>query len=202
MRSTLLSLKDQSSRSSAARSHLINSHKVDSLEVSHWEGVSMDLTDEQWSVVSSIVPELPKRRDGRGRPWRCSRAVLNGILWILRTGAPWQDLPDRYPPWQTCHRRFQRWVSDGTLEHILHALAEDLHERGGLDLNECFIHFIDGMFVAARKEGDTRARPSGAEVRNSWQWQTALVFLSPHTPKVLRRTDQIERKPKLKTGVR
>ena len=52
----------------------------------------MDLTDKQWSVVSSIMPELLKRRDGRGRPWRCSRAVLDGILWILRTGAPWYNL--------------------------------------------------------------------------------------------------------------
>lgn len=52
----------------------------------------MDLTDKQWYVVSSIMPELPKRRDSRGRPWRCSRAVLNGILWKLRTSAPWYDL--------------------------------------------------------------------------------------------------------------
>ena len=91
----------------------------------------MDLTEDQWSVVSSILPELPKHRDGRGRPWRCSRAVLDGILWILRTGAPWHDLPGQYPPYQTCHRRFQRWVVDGTLEHILNMLAEDLYHRGG-----------------------------------------------------------------------
>lgn len=147
----------------------------------------MDLTDEQWSVVSLVIPELPKRPDGRGRPWRCNRAVLNGILWILRAGAPWQELPDRYPPYQTCHRRFQRWVADGTLEHILHALAEDLHHRGGLDLSECFLRFTDSMFVVAQKRGNTWARPSWAEVRNSWQWQTALVLLSPHTPKALRR---------------
>jgi len=50
----------------------------------------------------------PRRRsDGRGRPWRDTRAVVNGVLWILRTGAPWHDLPNRYPPYQTCHRRFQ-----------------------------------------------------------------------------------------------
>ena len=108
----------------------------------------MDLTDEQWSLVSPLLPACPKRRDGRGRPWRCNRAVLNGILWILRTGAPWHDLPDRYPSYQTCHRRFQRWSSDGTLERILRTLAHDLHERGGLDLSECF---IDGLFVAAKK---------------------------------------------------
>jgi transposase len=79
---------------------------------------------------------------------------LNGILWILRTGAQWAELPKRYPPYQTCHRRFQRWVRAGTLERILEALAADLKERGGLDLSECFSEcFIDGAFVVA-KEGE------------------------------------------------
>src|SRR5258707_4587619 len=67
----------------------------------------MDLTEAQWQVLKPLL--TPKRRpDGRGRPWRDARAVLNGILWVLRTGTPWADLPDRYPPYQTCHRRFQR----------------------------------------------------------------------------------------------
>lgn len=68
----------------------------------------MDLTDEQWEVLEPLIPNPPRRADGRGRPWRDSRDVLNGILWVLRTGAPWHDLPERYPPYQTCHRRFQR----------------------------------------------------------------------------------------------
>ena len=108
----------------------------------------MDLTDEQWMVLERLIPEPLRREDGRGRPWRDSRQVLNGILWILRTGAPWKDLPERYPPYQTCHRRFQAWVSNGTYERVLEALATDLKEHGGLDLSECF---IDGTFVAAKK---------------------------------------------------
>lgn len=143
----------------------------------------MDLTDEQWGVLESLLPTPPKRADGRGRPWRSPREVLNGILWVLRTGAPWHDLPDRYPPYQTCHRRFQRWVRDGILERVLKALAEDLRTRGKLDLEECF---VDGTFVVAKKGGEPWARPSGAKVRRSWQWQTALVFLSPSIPRALR----------------
>lgn len=108
----------------------------------------MDLTDEQWTVLEPLIGELPKRADGRGRPWRNSREVLNGILWILRTGAQWADLPERYPPYQTCHRRFQHWVQDGTYERVLEALAQDLKDRGKLDLSECF---IDGTFVVAKK---------------------------------------------------
>jgi transposase len=64
----------------------------------------MDLTAAQWEKLKPLL--APKRRsDGRGRPWRDTQAVLNGVLWVLRTGAPWHDLPDRYPPYQTCHRR-------------------------------------------------------------------------------------------------
>ena len=62
----------------------------------------MDLTDEQWQVLQPLIPEPPRTEDGRGRPWRDPRDVLNGVLRILRTGAPWKDLPERYPPYQTC----------------------------------------------------------------------------------------------------
>jgi transposase len=144
----------------------------------------MDLTDEQWDVLKPIIPAPSRRPDGRGRPWRDPRAVLNGILWILRTGAQWKDLPERYPPYQTCHRRFQYWVRSGVFEQILQALASDLRERGELDLSECF---IDGTFIVAKKGGSGWERPSGARVRRSWQLQTVVVFLSPSTLRLLRR---------------
>lgn len=57
----------------------------------------MDLSDVQWKRLTPIVPKPRTRPDGRGRPWRDSRDVLNGILWVTRTGAPWKDMPDRYP---------------------------------------------------------------------------------------------------------
>jgi transposase len=77
----------------------------------------MDLTDVQWAVLEPTF--RPRRRlDGRGRPWTDSRAVMNGVLWVLRTGAPWHDLPSRYPPYQTCHRRFQLWQRSGRLDRL------------------------------------------------------------------------------------
>ena len=145
----------------------------------------MDPTNEQWEALEPLIPEPVRRADGRGRPWRNSRDVLNGILWVLRTGAPWRDLPERYPPYQTCHRRFQRWTEEGVLDDILRALAEDLKDRGGLDFSECF---IDGTFVGAKKGEGRWERPSGARVRSSWPWQTLLVFLSPYTRRALRHT--------------
>lgn len=141
----------------------------------------MDLTDEQWAVVA---PHLPQRTSKRGRPRRDDREILNGILWIMRTGAPWGDMPDRYPPYQTCHRRFQEWVNNGTLERILRALVQDVKERGDLELTECF---IDGTFVIAKKGAQGWEKPSGARVQSSWQWQMALVFLSPYPLEALRR---------------
>jgi transposase len=143
-----------------------------------------ELTDEQWAIIEPLLPSLPCREDRRGRPWRDNREVLNGILWILRSGARWKDLPERFPPYQTCHRRFQQWVRGGVLKKVLEALAEDLRTRGELDLGECF---IDGTFVVAKKGADVWERPSGAKVRSSWQWQTALVFLSPSTRRLLAR---------------
>src|SRR6266852_6411429 len=90
-----------------------------------------ELSDAQWKLIEPIL--RPKRRsDGRGRPWQDPRAVLNGMLWVLGTGAQWRELPERYPPYQTCHRRFQQWVREGKLERILRVLAEELHARGKL----------------------------------------------------------------------
>jgi len=86
--------------------------------------MAQDLTDAQWAFIEPLLPELPRRADGRGRPWRDSREVLNGILWVLRTGAQWSEMPDRYPSYQTCHRRFQQWSRAGVMDRLLRALAE------------------------------------------------------------------------------
>jgi transposase len=142
-----------------------------------------ELTDEQWEIIGPLIPDPVRRVDGRGRPWRDKREVMDGILWILRSGARWQDLPERFPPYQTCHRRYQQWVRSGVLRDVLEALAQDLEERGELDLSECF---IDGTFIVAKKGGETLARPSGVKARSSWLYQTLLVFHSPCTRRVLR----------------
>src|SRR5258708_17585179 len=107
----------------------------------------MAFTDAQWQILEPTF--RPRRRpDGRGRPWQDTRAVVNGVLWILRTGAPWKDLPERYPPYQTCHRRFQAWRKSEVFEACLRTLASDLEERGGIDMSECY---IDGTFAPAKK---------------------------------------------------
>lgn len=144
----------------------------------------MDLTDEQWAILEPLIPKRRRRADGKGRPRCADRAVLNGILWVMRTGAQWEDLPrSRYPSKSTCHKRFQEWIKAGVFEKILKALARDLKQRGKLDLSECF---VDGTFVSAKKGALRSARPSAAKAAKSWQLQTALVFLSPFTYRLLR----------------
>jgi transposase len=145
-----------------------------------------DLTDAQWEVLDDLIPEPPRREDGRGRPWKDRRAVLNGILWVLRTGAPWAEVPERYPSYQTCHRRFQQWVRSGVVRGVLEALALDLKICGALDVKEAF---IDGSFAPAKKGAPKSGRQNVAREAKSWQLQTAMVspFLcaskAPHLTK-------------------
>ncbi len=82
----------------------------------------MELTDEQWKFIESFLPKPEVREDGRGRPWRDPRDVFNGILWILKIGACWKDLPERFPPYQTCHRRYQEWVKSRAPESAFKGL--------------------------------------------------------------------------------
>ena len=96
----------------------------------------MELTNEQWSRIEPIIFSLTRAKDPRGLKAWDPRGVMNGILWILRTGAPWKNLPQRYPPYQTCHRRFQQWVRQGVFRRIAKELAEDLNERGKIDIRE------------------------------------------------------------------
>ena len=151
----------------------------------------MDLTDEQWRLIEPLIPTPPHRADGRGRP-RCNpRHVMNGILWVMRTGAAWADIPSRYPSRSTCHRYFQARVKAGVFVKILNTLAEDLYARGQIDLAECF---IDGTFVPAKKGALPSVRPSGVKGARSWQF---LAFLSPFTYRVLRRMNPSSLSPHL-----
>ena len=135
-----------------------------------------ELTDEQWNILESFFKPKDLERGFNGRPRHNARSVLEGILWILRTGAQWRDLPNRFPSYQTCHRRFQEWIRNGLMEQILESLADDLEKRGGLDLTETF---IDGSFAAAKKGALPLVKPKKGKEPKSWALRTAMVFLSP-----------------------
>jgi len=77
------------------------------------------LTDFEWSVIQPLLPNKP-----RGVPRVDDRRVLNGIFWVLRTGAPWRALPAEFGPYTTCYNRFVRWRRAGVFDRIMQAVSE------------------------------------------------------------------------------
>lgn len=135
----------------------------------------MHLTEEQWNIIAPIFVS-PPRRERRGRPRVPDREVLDGILWILKTGAQWNELPGDYPPYQTCHRRYQEWVERIVFQKVLTLLAQDMEQRGKINLKECF---IDGTFSSAKKGGSLLVRLNAGKAVKSWRFRTRALFLSP-----------------------
>ena len=104
-----------------------------------------DLTAAEWRRIEPLLP-APSRR---GRPPRDRRPILNGILWMLATGAQWRDLPPRYPPWQTCHYYFRRWEREGVWDRIHRALQRTLRsEYNAVDFD---LFCVDSTIVRAHR---------------------------------------------------
>lgn len=131
------------------------------------------LTDEQWAKIEPLLPKLEGGPKG-GRPWADNRACFEGILWVLRTGARWKDLPKEYPSPSTCWRRLKRWEEERVWERVWRKFIAELNEKGQLKWAECF---MDATFVPAKKGVPKSARRSGERAQRSWFWRTARVFL-------------------------
>jgi transposase len=128
------------------------------------------LSEKQWERVEALLPKLRSR----GRPWADNRAVLEGILWVLKTGARWRDLPKQYPSASTCWRRLRQWEEQEVWLKIWRAFLSELDQGGRLDWSESF---LDGSFASAKKGALASAKPRGAKARSGWWWSTAKVFL-------------------------
>ncbi|WP_154898275.1 transposase [Gimesia maris] len=112
------------------------------------------MTDKQWSLVANLFPWTPPSKKG-GRPKAHPRDCLEGILWILVTGARWKDLPKEYPSKATCHRRFQQWTIEGRLLSAWQIILERMDDAGQIDFSETF---ADGTFASAKKGVEELAR--------------------------------------------
>ena len=128
------------------------------------------LNDENWERIQAVLPKA----NARGRPRRDDRQVLEGILWILRSGARWRDLPERFPSPSTCWRRLRTWEECGIWLKIWRTFLAQLDVQGKLDWSESF---LDGSFVPAKRGEPASGKPSGAKARSGWWWSTAKVFL-------------------------
>lgn len=104
-----------------------------------------DLSDEQWA---RLEPLLPPRKPKTGRPNNPHRKVLNGILWILRCGAPWNEMPRRYGKHSTASSRYYRWRKNGIWERIFAELQAQADQNGELDWT---LHFVDSTVVRAHQ---------------------------------------------------
>ena len=104
-----------------------------------------ELTDEQWALVESHIPRSTART---GRPPSDPRLMLNGIFWILHTGAPWRDLPERFGPWQTVYDHFRKWRKAGVFARIVEALQVKLDKHGLIDWD---LWCVDGAHVRASR---------------------------------------------------
>jgi len=118
------------------------------------------LTDAQWQRITPHLPvHLPSPKGGR--PREDDRECLEGILWLLRTGSPWQCIPLDLPSGSTCWRRLQEWAGEGALPEIHAILIEELHELGKLDLEELL---ADATFIRAKKGATRWEKPRSARV--------------------------------------
>ena len=135
-----------------------------------------ELTDEQFESISDLMPPNGKR----GGQWNDHRTTLNGIFWILHSGAQWREMPERYGHWKSVYDRFVRWRSDGTIDRILHRLQIRLDKDGRIDWD---LWCIDGTNIRASRSaagaGETKNRKNqrithwaaaeaGGEASSTW----------------------------------
>jgi len=113
------------------------------------------LTDSQWARLEPLLP----KRGGRGRPAHSHRKMVEAMVWILRTGAPWRDLPLAYGPWKSVYTRFSRWSEQGILDRVLKELATEQDGEG---------YLIDGTIMRAHQDA------SGAQKKTADKRLVAL----------------------------
>ena len=131
------------------------------------------LTEKQWRKIEPLLPQLKPSPQG-GRRFVENRRVLEGILWVLRTGARWRDLPPQYPSPSTCWRRLRDWEEQDVWLGIWRTFIEELDEAGHLEWEETF---ADGSFAPAKKGAQESNAPRKAKEPSGFWWQMAREFL-------------------------
>jgi len=115
-------------------------------------GRRYELSDDGWE---RIAPLLPRQR--RGGKWADHRTVLNGMFWVLNSGAQWRDMPERYGAWETVYGRYRRWTREGLFDRILGALHVSLDDEGRIDWS---VFDVDGSNIRAHRSAAGAARRS------------------------------------------
>lgn len=121
-----------------------------------------DLSDAQWSLIKGLMPVQE-----RGGTWNDHRTTVDGMLWVLRTGAPWRDLPERYGKWQSVYDRFNRWRREGLFGRILRALRIRLDKAGKIDWD---LWLVDGSNVRASRAAAGAGKKGAKQSRTTTHW--------------------------------
>ena len=130
------------------------------------------LSDEQWNLIEDLFP-IRKMTHAGGRPPIPPRPCLEGILWVLISGARWKDLPTHFPSPATCWRRLKEWTEAGIFQK---AWSRLLHRLDGVKSIRWEEAMADGTFSPAKKGGFASARPSGAKEPRSCSWSMAAAL--------------------------
>ena len=132
-----------------------------------------ELSNKQWEVLEPLFPEPVQSRKG-GQKRAPNRACLEGILWVLKTGARWQDMPDQYPSGSTCWRRLQEWQEAEILVDIWQKLLGTLDEKGRLKWDKVFAEETS----SAKNGAKTSVKQSTGREQSLWWWQMVRAYLS------------------------
>jgi len=124
------------------------------------------MTDAVWERMEPLLPD----QNSFGRPRSSDRDGLEGILWVLKTGARWRDIPAHLPSATTCWRRLRDWEEGEVWDKQWRGFIFQLDQQGLLDWEECF---MDGSFAPAKKEDDALGKPRKEKAQSGWWWRTA-----------------------------
>lgn len=133
-------------------------------------GKRYELTDDGWE---RIAPLLPVQR--RGGKWAEHRTVLNGMFWVLNSGAPWRDMPERYGEWETVYGRYRRWTREGLFDRILTALHVTLDDQGRIDWS---VFDVDGTNIRAHRSAAGASKKAGPASPPTTPWDDPAEALA------------------------
>lgn len=133
-------------------------------------GRRYELTDEGFARIEPLLP-----RQGRGGKWADHRTVLNGLFWVLNSGAQWRDMPERYGKWETVYGRYRRWVREGLFDRILERLHVSLDKDGRIDWS---VFDVDGSSVRAHRSAAGASKKTGRQSPPTTPWDDPAEALA------------------------
>jgi len=133
-------------------------------------GRRYELTDEGWDRILDLLP-----KQARGGRWREHRVILNGMFWVLNSGAQWRDMPERYGKWETVYGRYRRWTREGLFERLLHRLHVSLDDQGRIDWS---VFDVDGSSVRAHRSAAGASKKSGQTSPTTTPWDDPAEALA------------------------